>query len=190
MSDQQVFRDFAETLAERLQHGGALLEMLSGSDDLPGGRHWLVDPAQAGEIVPVPPLTPVPLTQPWFAGVANIRGTLFTVVDFAAWRGGEPTPRTAKARLLLIAASDGRHDALLVEQVPGLHSLDGLQITEASDGQEKTAFVATGAANAWRKVVLTSTHDNARWTCLNVPLLLVTPAYLEIVTNDAPEVLR
>ena len=50
-----------------------------------GGERWLVDLADAGEVLPVPPLSDVPLTQPWFLGIANIRGTLFSVTDLAAF---------------------------------------------------------------------------------------------------------
>ena len=38
-------------------------------------------------MIPVPPITPVPLTRPWFRGVANVRGNLYSVVDFAAFVG-------------------------------------------------------------------------------------------------------
>ena len=36
----------------------------------------------AGEVIAVPPIAPVPLTQPWFLGVANIRGNLYSVDRF------------------------------------------------------------------------------------------------------------
>ncbi len=65
-----------------------------------GDDRWLVDLADAGEVIPVPPITAVPLTRPWFAGVANIRGNLYSVVDFAAFLGGAPvtfTDQTAPA---------------------------------------------------------------------------------------------
>ena len=63
---------------------------------------WLVKLEEAGEVIPVPAMVPVPLTQPWFRGLANIRGNLFSVIDFAAYQGGEPTPATPDARLLLV----------------------------------------------------------------------------------------
>ena len=74
-----------------------------------GGEWWLVDPAEAGEVLPVPALTEVPLTKSWFRGVTNIRGTLYSVTDFAAFRGGAPTTLDQRARLLLVGASPRRN---------------------------------------------------------------------------------
>lgn len=185
MSERLDPREFERHLAERLltaqqQAGGqSLLEIESGDDSLPGGRHWLVDPAQAGEIVPLPPLLPVPLTRPWFAGIANIRGLLYSVVDFAAWRGGAPTPRNAQARLLLIGARDGSHCALLVERALGLRATDTLQIAPAAE-QTIADVSRSGMSAAWSGTTLVAADGNARWTRLDVPLLLVTPAFLDI----------
>ena len=38
----------------------------------------------------MPATVPVPLTHSWFRGVANVRGNLYSVVDFSAFQGGEP----------------------------------------------------------------------------------------------------
>lgn len=35
------------------------------------------------EIVPLPPITPLPACPPWILGIAHIRGTLLSVVDLA-----------------------------------------------------------------------------------------------------------
>lgn len=202
MSQRLDLHEFQQRLAERLlaaqqgEPGKSLLEIESGTDDLPGGRHWLVDPAQSGEITPLPSLIPVPLTQPWFAGIANIRGTLFSVVDFAAWRGGQATPRTAQSRLLLIGANDGSHSALLVERALGLRTLDQLQAIDPGPAPEKISAddpevvhnrqsagdvrAAQSAMLAWRKAYLAADNDGMRWTCLDIPALLATPSYLDI----------
>jgi twitching motility protein PilI len=47
----------------------------------------------------------VPLTRPWFAGIANIRGNLHAVGDFSVFCGGPPIVQNANARLLLIGSS-------------------------------------------------------------------------------------
>jgi twitching motility protein PilI len=52
-----------------------------------GGERYLLDLLEAGEIVPVPALTSVPLTQPWYLGLANIRGSLVGVIDLARFFG-------------------------------------------------------------------------------------------------------
>jgi twitching motility protein PilI len=182
MSQRLDLREFQQSLAERLlaaqqgERGESLLEIESGTDDLPGGRHWLADPAQSGEIAPLPSLTSVPLTQPWFAGIANIRGTLFSVVDFAAWRGGQATPRTAQSRLLLIGARDGSHSALLVERVLGLRTMDNLQAQAGANGTAQN----NAAQTVWQGTCFTDAQSRVAWTCLDIPALLATPAYLDI----------
>ena len=64
-----------------------------------------MDLQDASEVVAVPELAPVPLTHYWFRGVANVRGTLYSVVDLPMFNGGEPTMLTASSRLLLVTAS-------------------------------------------------------------------------------------
>lgn len=175
-------REFQQNLAARLTQaergevGRSLLAVESGVDDLPGGRHWLIDLSSSGEVVPLPPLTPAPLTQPWFAGVANIRGALYGVVDFSAWRGGAPTPRNAQARLLLIGARQGSNSALLVEQALGLRARAQLEarppaMPEAVPADEVTAWLGESLADS----------DGTLHTVLDATALLSAPRFLDIV---------
>src|SRR5262249_41381512 len=121
-------RVFQQELAARLltktaaQVGAARLGLVSG------GQSWLVRLADASEVLTVPPLVHVPLTQPWFLGLANIRGSLFSVVDFAAFSGGDPTPPGIASRLLLFGQRFAElRAALLVQQVLGLRSLSEME---------------------------------------------------------------
>ena len=74
MAARISLRDYQRELAARLQTA-ASRQAASKLGLQAGAEAWLVDLAEAGEVVPVPPVTPVPLAQPWFRGVANIRGT-------------------------------------------------------------------------------------------------------------------
>ncbi len=86
---EHPLRDYQRELAERLRGGeGGRTSSKLGMQV--GRESWLVDLADAGEVIPVPPITPVPLTRPWFRGVTNIRGNLYSVVDFPAFLGGAP----------------------------------------------------------------------------------------------------
>ncbi|NMW25692.1 chemotaxis protein CheW, partial [Rhodanobacter denitrificans] len=44
---------------------------------------------EINELLAVPVLTPVPGTQPWLLGVANVRGNLVPVIDFGRFLFGE-----------------------------------------------------------------------------------------------------
>lgn len=187
-------REFQQNLATRLAQaergeiGRSLLAVESGTDDLPGGRHWLIDLSASGEVVPLPPLTPVPLTQPWFAGVANIRGALYGVVDFSAWRSGVPTPRDAQARLLLIGARHGSNSALLVERALGLRARAQLgsrpKTTQsglsADDPGPMPGGIPAEDVTSWLGEPLAD-NEGTIHTVLDVAALLSAPRFLDIV---------
>jgi twitching motility protein PilI len=179
MAKRISLREFQQSLSERLvsarrgEGGHTLLGVESGADDLPGGSHWLIDLADSGEVVPLPQLTPAPLTKPWFAGIANIRGVLYSVVDFAAWRGGAPTPLNAQSRLLLVGARHGINSALLVRRALGLRPQMQMHATSAGPATDG------GETASWLGGRFTDAQD-LTWTQLRIPALLADPNYLDI----------
>ena len=92
-----------------------------------GGERWLIRLADAAEVVAVPPIAAVPLTQPWFLGLANIRGNLYSVVDFAGFLGREtvvPHGTGGQSRLILFGPRAGDLKAgIVVQSVLGLRNL-------------------------------------------------------------------
>ncbi len=169
-------RAYQDNIAGRLAaaQAGATTPALLGFEA--GGAHWLVDLPAAGEVLPLPPLTPVPLTRPWFAGLANVHGELESVVDFALFGGGAPTPRDAQARLLRIGAPNGANMALLVGRVHGLKHADGL-------------FVADGGAApaaAWCGETFADAQGQ-HWTRLELGRLLADPLFLDAALPAATD---
>ncbi len=143
-----------------------------------GGERWLVDLGDAGEVLPVPVLSEVPLTKPWFCGIANIRGTLYSVNDLAAFHGSEPTPLKPQTRLLLTGAHPGNHRgshiALLVSNTQGLQSLSILAALPA-----ETMSAAMSAQQPWRGERYRDAEDRV-WSRLLLPVLLNAPEFLDI----------
>ena len=99
-----------------------------------------------GEVLPVPAITPVPLTKPWFLGIANVRGALHGVVDFAGFIGTGPASAHGsnaggQARLLLLGTrfSEIRAglvvDRVLGEPVVRVHTTQSL--SPASDSRSR-----------------------------------------------------
>jgi twitching motility protein PilI len=168
MAKRISLREFQENLARRLgsaQRGEtrhALLGIASGAD------FWLLDLTDSGEVVPLTSLTTVPLTKSWFAGIANVRGTLYSVVDFSAFRGGEPTRRNANARLLLVGARHGINSALLVDKTLGLRNLDDLEVVASPE-----------TSNAWAGENRQDVQGH-KWTLLKLRELFADPAFLDI----------
>ena len=126
-------RQYQEQLLERMQaartSSGARAHQLGVEI---GGMRYLLNLVEAGEIVPLPPLAAVPLTQPWYLGLANVRGNLLGVVDLARYfdpaagqAGAKAGVPAAGARLVTFAPGLGFPCALLVGRVVGLrHAAD------------------------------------------------------------------
>ncbi|MDQ2821660.1 MAG: chemotaxis protein CheW [Pseudomonadota bacterium] len=90
-----------------------------------GEERYLLDLTAAGEIVSVAPVTAVPLTQAWYLGLANIRGSLVGVIDLARYLGQGETSIGTEARFVTFAPGLGMNCALLVTRVYGLrHAAD------------------------------------------------------------------
>ena len=165
MARRSSLREFQENLARRLAEARTadrrgLLGFQAGSE------HWLIDLAAAGEILPPPPLSTVPLTQGWYRGLANVRGTLYSVADLAQFHGEGPTATTGQARLLLVGARLGLHCALLVANAVGLRSIDDF---EADPDADPRPWVARRLRDA----------QGRPWLQLDPAKLLAQPQFLD-----------
>jgi twitching motility protein PilI len=167
MSNRDALRDLQTRLAERLQQARTEARPMSWLAVECAGTGLLVPLAGAGEIFSVGPVLPVPHTQPWFVGVANLRGGLHGVVDLAAFLGLRP-PHPADApreqsRLLALNAALGSHSALLVDRLAGLRSGDQLAV-EAEDGAERPPFARARWRDAegriWQEIDLAALARN------------------------------
>jgi twitching motility protein PilI len=132
-----------------------------------GSQYWLVDLADVGEVIPPPELAQVPHSQPWFAGVANIRGNLYSAVDFSAFCGGEPVSSGADKRLVLANPRFQVNSGLLVSRLLGLRHANQLQPVEISSG-----------AAPWVSAEFSDT-DGRRWQELNIQALVSDQSFLQ-----------
>lgn len=166
MAARTSLRDYQRELAARLQgagsgHAATKLGMQVGAES------WLVDLADAGEVIPVPPIAPVPLTRPWFRGVANIRGKLYSVVDFPAFLGGAAVAPGEQARLLLLSERFRMSSALLVDRSLGLRSAEQLQARAGAPGVP------------WLRAEYAD-KDGRQWKDLDVAQLVQNPEFLAV----------
>ncbi len=129
-------REFQRSLAERVAGAKSTASIPARLGVQAGKGFWLIDLTEAGEIVPLPEILSVPLTKPWFAGVANIRGNLVSVVDFAGFAGHELTARTVDSRLLLAGTKHGINAALLVSRMMGLRNVGQLKRQEGFENSQ------------------------------------------------------
>ena len=152
-------RTFQQELASRLASKTAAQVESSRLGLDCGNEQWLIRLADAGEVITVPPVVQVPLTQPWYMGIANIRGNLFSVVDFARFMGRDPAPQGggSQARLLLFGPRTGELNAgIVVSRVLGLRNL--AELAPAAPPQDPPAWYAErwmdGDGRAWQEIDL------------------------------------
>ena len=172
MANREALRQLQSRLAERLQAARTETRQLSWLAVECGGHGLLVPLPTAGEIFPVGALLAVPHTQPWFLGVANLRGQLHGVVDLAAFLGLRlPLARELRdqARLLAFNPALGSHSAVLVDRLAGLRT--AAQLTaEPPDGQTRPLF----ASAMWRDA------EGRSWQEIDLAVLARHPQYLAI----------
>jgi twitching motility protein PilI len=167
MAARTSLRDYQRDLSERLKSaaaGGAASRLGVQAGD----QAWLVSLADAGEVIPVPAITPVPLTKAWFRGVANIRGKLYGVVDLPAFLGRGAVVPGEQARLLLLGEKFRMGSALLVDRLLGLRGAENFKVQPAA-----------GAGASWLKAEYLD-KDGTQWKELDVPRLVQDPAFLEV----------
>jgi twitching motility protein PilI len=114
----------------------------------------------------------VPLTRPWYLGIANIRGNLYSIIDFAGFLGHaiEPaTPGMAQARMVLFGPRVGELRAgLVVTRVLGLSNLAELVRSDpAAD------------APAWYGARWTDKAGGV-WQEIDLALLAQDPGFLQV----------
>jgi len=132
MAKQISLREFQQALAQRLREAQTEAEPTSRLSVEAGRRNWLLKLDEAGEMLPLPEISSVPLTRPWYLGLANIRGVLSSVVDFGAFMDGELTVRTPDCRLLLITERFHSFSGLLISRMLGLKNVQNMKLAEGT----------------------------------------------------------
>ncbi|SFC02652.1 twitching motility protein PilI [Polaromonas sp. OV174] len=129
MANRQALRELQTRLADRLQIARTQGVSASWLAVEAGGKKYLFPLSQSGEIFPWVSMQSVPYTQAWFAGVANLRGGLFGVVDLASYVSGQPPllknelART-DSRLVSLNSALEVNCVLLVDKLAGLRKQD------------------------------------------------------------------
>jgi twitching motility protein PilI len=168
MARRGSLREFQMGVAERLRTASTRAALASKLGFQVGADNWFVALHQVSEVIPVPAAVPVPLTRPWFRGVANVRGNLYGMVDFAAFQGGEPTGPGTERRVVLISERLVGGAGLLVSRMLGLRNPEQFKAAERpADAPPWLANVYTDAGGT-------------RWLELDLPALARERRFLEV----------
>ncbi len=165
MANKEALRELQSRLSERLsavrsspQTGKSWLAVECA------GRGLLFPLREAGEIFPMAGLQPVPHSQSWFLGVANLRGHLHGVVDLARFLGLESSQANREqARLVGFNPQSNLNCALLVDRLSGLRSEEQLT-AEKDDPSSRPPFVGAryrdAAGRIWQELNLLELAGN------------------------------
>src|SRR6185503_1116644 len=139
MARRTGLREFQLSVAERLRTAATRAAVSSKLGFQVAGDNWFVALHQVNEVIPVPPMVPVPLTHPWFRGVANVRGNLYGMVDFSAFQGGESIGPGMERRVILLSDRLVGGCGLVVSRMLGLRNPE--QFTPATRQADVPAWV-------------------------------------------------
>jgi twitching motility protein PilI len=158
MANKEALRELQGRLAERLAAARTQERGKSWLAVECGARGFLFPLREAGEIFPFAPVLPVPHTNRWFLGVANLRGHLHGVVDLAAFLGVKGTEAARdQSRLIGFNQSFDINCALLVDRLSGLRSEEHL-VAEPEAAGPRPRFVGEryrdAAGRAWQELNL------------------------------------
>lgn len=179
MANKEALKALQERLAQRLQDARQQAPARSWLAVDIAGQGFLLPLDQAGEIFSPGALQNVPHSQPWFLGVANLRGQLHGVVDLARFLS---MPRAVPAgaqlsegvrdasRLVAFNAALQVNAALWVDRLMGLRNASALQLMPSISGEGKPAFVGQCMRD----------EQGRSWYELNLAALAVDESFLKI----------
>ncbi|MES2535105.1 MAG: chemotaxis protein CheW [Pseudomonadota bacterium] len=164
-------REFQSQLVERMQAARSGVDArVNQLGIMIDQSRWLLNLQEAGEIVSVGPITPVPLTQEWFLGLSNLRGNLISVIDFARFQGLAPSIVDKNSRIVAFAPALSFNSGLLVSRVMGLRNVAEMEVQSIGPDEE-------GARWATRRYI---DQESQVWTELNLSLVVQDPQFLHV----------
>ncbi len=120
------------------------------------------------EILPLPAVTPVPGSQPWMLGVANVRGNLLPVVDLKQFLEGERTGVHEGQRVLVVRQAGG-NVAVIIDELFGQRTFNDTHRAEHAAGEAEGRY-AHFVGQAYRLAETT-------WGVFSMSLLTRTPEF-------------
>jgi chemotaxis signal transduction protein len=124
---RQRARQYAEAIFDQSPPSDNVLTVLFFSV---GEERYGIDVGWVRGVRPLPPVTRVPGTPPFYRGVMNVRGTVMTQFDLLAFLG---LGQTTDARELVLFAQGGSQWGVPVREVHGIGQIDREHLRDLDD---------------------------------------------------------
>jgi len=148
MSKRFNLREFQQGLLDRMQEQASSGTQIATLGIVVGKDNWLVEMSDISEVLSLPKLTAVPLTKPWYCGVANVRGNIYSITDLGAFLDYGITAHDAQSRVLLIGQKYNFNTGLLVSKVLGLRNA----VDWAQSEKNGAVFFQDSEGQSWQKL--------------------------------------
>jgi twitching motility protein PilI len=139
-----------------------------------GNNRYLIPMIEVNEVISIPKLARVPLTQPWFLGLANVRGILYGINDLAGYLGSDALPFNLKSRILLTSPSNKIYGGFIVNNMLGIRDL--CEFTRVKESKKK---LPTGIVAEYKD------HEEREWRELSLFKLISEERFLQIAVNES-----
>jgi twitching motility protein PilI len=166
-------REFQTGLADKLRRAQGTPLAVNRLGVQIGAHRLLIDLADAGEILALPDISPVPLTKNWYRGLANVRGNLVGVIDLALFAGLPATPLDKDSRLVAFSTDMHFSTGILVSRMLGLRSAADLSVDVAAETEAPSPYAP------WLRAHLVDAQET-RWQEIGLGTLAADPRFLDI----------
>ncbi len=174
MANRQAIKDLQVRLAERLHAARTEAVVPAWLAVLVGQANYLLPLTQSGEIFPLAVVNPVPYTQPWFLGVANLRGGLYGVVDLGQYMGlaGARSERALpESWLVTLNLELELNCAVMVDGLVGLRRQDAFAHVEPAKPDAPVFFgrqFLDAQGGSWQEIDLRALSQMPRFLSIGV----------------------
>lgn len=120
------------------------------------------------EIIPVPHVSRVPGVKSWLMGIANLRGTVISIVDLKEFLGGKPSNLMTSSRVVVVRSGEWDY-GLLVDEIIGMRHF-------GPDNRQPSKNMVDVNLRSYVTEVFSS--EDKLWLAFNVSQLLTDDRFL------------
>lgn len=180
-ADQQQPFEVLQRMQQQAAAAGYVLPELDQTEErwhglgfAVGSLHLAAGLTAFTDIVGCGAVTPVPRTRGWVRGITNVRGSLYSVVDFAQFLGYPRINTDTEGKLLVINDSE-LGCALLVSSVLGMRRFD--QENEHQDAEVMDRLVQPYLSHAYLQ-------DGQLWGVLDADKLKASEEFRNVEADN------